>query len=278
MSGAALPGRLVLLGHPVAHSLSPVFQQAALDAVGIPLRYESLDVAPAELGSVLESLRQAGAAGNVTVPHKEAVAERCARSATAELTGAVNAFRVSPAGVLEGENTDVLGFVRAVEALLPSPRPLRALRMIVLGAGGAASAVCAAARTWPGSQVVLVARTRERAERLAARWAAEVRVAASVPEAIAMLEGRPSLVVNATPVGLSGDAMPVDPRDLPAGCAVLDLTYRRGATPLVDAALRAGLPTSDGRRMLVEQGAAAFEFWLGVPAPRAVMWEALERL
>lgn len=278
MNAAARPSRLVLLGHPVAHSFSPVFQQAALDALGIPLRYELLDVAPAGLEAALERLRRAGAAGNVTVPHKAAVAALCRRSATAELTGAVNAFRVGADGGLEGENTDVLGFVRAVEALLPTRGPLRELRLVVLGAGGAAAAVCAAAQSWPGSQVVLVARTQRRAEALAARWPGTVRSADSVHAALDALEGRADVAVNATPIGLSGDAMPLDPRALPAGCAVLDLTYRRGVTPLVAAALRAGLPASDGRRMLVEQGAAAFEFWFGQPAPREVMWEALERL
>jgi shikimate dehydrogenase len=272
------PGRLVLLGHPVAHSLSPLFQQAALDALGIPLRYEALDVPPADLASVLDALRRDGAAGNVTVPHKEAVAAACVRSATAERTGAVNVFRVNADGELEGENTDVLGFVRAVEALLPSTEPLREQRVVVLGGGGAAAAVCEAAGSWPGSEVLIVARTRTRAERLAARWPALVRVADSVVEAVESLAGRVSLVVNATPVGLSGDTLPLNPRELPGGCAVLDLTYRRGTTPLVAAALRAGLPASDGRRMLVEQGAAAFEYWFGVPAPRDVMWRALEGL
>jgi shikimate dehydrogenase len=76
---SALPGRLVLLGHPVAHSLSPVFQNAALRRAGLPLTYEALDVPPARLERVASELRVADAAGNVTVPHKETFGRLCAR-------------------------------------------------------------------------------------------------------------------------------------------------------------------------------------------------------
>ena len=74
-----LPGRLVLLGHPVSHSLSPRFQNAALRAAGIPLRYEALDVAPDALATMLAELAAQNASGNVTIPHKEAVAALCTR-------------------------------------------------------------------------------------------------------------------------------------------------------------------------------------------------------
>ncbi|OYV63804.1 MAG: hypothetical protein B7Z72_14245, partial [Gemmatimonadetes bacterium 21-71-4] len=89
----ARPGRLVLIGHPVAHSLSPRFQNAALRAARIPLPYELLDVAPEALDATMAALAGAAAAGNVTIPHKERAAERCHRLLPmAARTGAVNTF------------------------------------------------------------------------------------------------------------------------------------------------------------------------------------------
>ena len=104
------PGRLVLLGHPVTHSLSPVFQNAALKAAKIPLQYEALDVSSRELRAVLRHLKDSNAAGNVTIPHKIAVHDRCDRlTDLAARVGAVNTFWYE-SGKLHGDNTDVGGF------------------------------------------------------------------------------------------------------------------------------------------------------------------------
>ena len=138
-----LPTRLVLLGSPVAHSLSPLFQNAALESAGLPVRYEALDVAPDRLCDLLEELAREGAAGNVTVPHKEAVFARCVtRSVIAERVGAVNTFW-SVSGQLHGDNTDVGGFARTAGALVGEGGATS--RIALLGAGGAAAAVCVAA-------------------------------------------------------------------------------------------------------------------------------------
>jgi shikimate dehydrogenase len=113
-----VPGRLVLLGHPVAHSLSPVFQNAALEAAGIRLTYDAVDVPPATLTATLDQLARVSAAGNVTVPHKLAVARACVRlTAEAERVGAVNTFAIRD-GVLVGHNTDIAGFTQAARDLL----------------------------------------------------------------------------------------------------------------------------------------------------------------
>src|SRR5512133_543870 len=112
-----LPGRLVLLGHPVSHSLSPRFQNAALRAAGIPLRYEALDVAPDALAATLSELAGQHACGNVTIPHKEGVAALCVRrSALAQRCGAVNTFWHED-GDLVGDNTDVGGVDAVAQAL-----------------------------------------------------------------------------------------------------------------------------------------------------------------
>ena len=269
-----LPGRLVLLGHPVAHSLSPRFQNAALRAAAIPLEYEALDVAAESVPGLLATLKGQFAAGNVTLPHKGAVAAACARlTATASRTGAVNTFwheedpRTGP--VLVGDNTDVAGFqwlARSVLGAVPS-----GTRVALLGAGGGAAAVCAAVETWPEAGIVVFARNGQRAALLAARFPGLVTVAPAIEEALAGAH----LVVNATPVGLAGAEMPVAVGLLPGDAAVMDLAYRPGETPWVRAARLAGHRAADGLEMLLAQGAEAFERWFGRAPDRAAMRAAL---
>ncbi|MFI5230950.1 MAG: shikimate dehydrogenase family protein [Gemmatimonadales bacterium] len=262
------PGRLVLLGHPVAHSLSPALQGAALRRAGIPMTYEAMDVEPAQLAQVAGLLRDGGAAGNVTVPHKHAFTALCGRrSPVAERVGAVNTFWTEQ-GELVGDNTDVGGLDAAVHRHFgrPSERGV----VVVLGAGGAAAAVIAAAERWSSAEVRIVARTRQRADALASRFG---RAAAPFDDAAEAMQGA-WLVVNATPVGLDGRELPLNPALIPAGTDVLDLTYRRGETPWVHACRARGLRAADGLAMLVEQGALAFERWFGVIPDRDAMWAA----
>jgi len=264
------PGRLVLIGHPVAHSLSPAFQNAALRDAGIPLTYEALDVPPAALPHALRLLRTQRAAGNVTVPHKESVFTACdVLTPLARRVGAVNTFWTRDDGALVGDNTDVAGF----EALADALGVVRAHCVVAcMGSGGAASAVCAAVEQWPGALVRLWARTPQRARALAARFGDRVRVAPSLRDA---LDGA-QLVVNATPLGLRDEDVPVAPDQLPRDARVMDLVYRRGETRWVREARRAGHAACDGREMLLVQGAAAFEQWFHRPPPLEVMRRALE--
>lgn len=263
------PGRLVLLGHPVAHSLSPAMQNAALTRAGIPLTYEPLDVEPSQLATVAGLLRDAGGAGNVTVPHKEAFAACCSRrSPVADRAGAVNTFWTE-AGELVGDNTDVGGFDAAVRRHF-GDRHERGI-VAVLGAGGSAAAVVAAVERWAGARVHLVARTRARADALAARFGRVASAFDSVSDAVR----NASLVVNATPVGLRGNELPVEPALLADGTDAFDLTYRRGETPWVHACRARGLRAADGLGMLVEQGALAFERWFGASPDREAMWQAV---
>jgi shikimate dehydrogenase len=265
-----LPGRLVLLGHPVAHSLSSAFQNAALRNAGIPLTYEALDVPPPMLPTVTALLREANGAGNVTVPHKESFAELCAsRSPVADRVGAVNTFWTE-AGALVGDNTDVGGFEAAVQQIFGAPSA-RA-KVAVFGAGGAAAAVLAAVERWEGARARIFARSPGRALALAGRFARVATVAGSVHEALAGA----TLIVNATPLGLTEEAFPVEPSLIPAEADVYDLAYRRGETAWVHACRARGLRAADGITMLVEQGALSFERWFGRIADRAVMREALK--
>lgn len=264
-----LPGRLVLLGHPVAHSASPRFQNAALRAAGIPLTYETLDVPPERLDDVLRELASQNAAGNVTIPHKEGVFARCTSlTGVAERCGAVNVFWHSN-GALFGDNTDVAGVDVMARALLQGD--CSGARVALIGAGGAAAAVLCAAERWQGAYVRLYNRHMPRAEQLADRFAP---IVTAVPSLSRALDGA-TLVVNATPIGLHDGAFPVPIDALPSGAAVFDLVYKTEETAWVRAARDAGHRAADGEGMLLEQGALAFERWLGRVPDRGAMWRAM---
>ncbi|MBX9928578.1 MAG: shikimate dehydrogenase [Gemmatimonadaceae bacterium] len=264
------PSRLALLGHPVAHSLSPRFQNAALDAAGIALRYETIDVTPAGLERIVALLVEADAAGNATIPHKESLFRLAReRTAIAERVGAVNTFWVER-GQLVGDNTDVGGFDVAARELLGDATT--EVRVAVLGAGGSSAAVLAAVERWAGAKARVWGRSPARAYALASRFAHCSEGVARIEDAVAGA----TLVVNATPVGLEGDELPIPIHLLPKHCAVLDLTYRRTETPFVVAARAAGHAAADGKRMLLEQGALAFERWFGRQPDRAAMQRALD--
>lgn len=263
------PTRLVLLGDPVARSLSPVFQNAALRAAGIDIRYEALRVSDEDLPQVAGELAHAGAAGNVTIPHKRAFLELCADvTPIASRVGAVNTFWTS-AGRLAGDNTDVAGFDAAARKAVGDVRP--DLRIALFGAGGAAAAVLGAVERWPGARVRIYGRRPGQAAELAARFHDFAREESTPSSA---LRGA-NIVVNATPVGMSDDAMPFEPGNVPPGATIIDLVYRRGGTSLTRSAAAAGYRAVDGSEMLVEQGALSFERWFGFPPDRQAMRDAL---
>lgn len=266
------PGRLVLLGHPLGHTLSPVLQNAALLAAGIPLVYEPLDVPRSALPDTLAMLRRARAAGNVTIPYKEDVYGACDRlTDAARGVGAVNTFWTAVDGARVGDNTDVEGFQSAASLLL-GRRPSG--RIALLGAGGAAAAVLRAIEGWPNTTVCVYSRTMDRARELIRRFRVSAEIAHSAETAVAGA----AFVVNATPLGLRPeDALPVQPDALPPAAAVLDLVYGRDETRLVRETRARGHPAMDGMAMLVEQGALAFERWFGTRTDRAAMWSALGR-
>lgn len=265
------PPRLVLLGHPVAHSLSPRIQNAALRAAGIPIEYTALDVLPNQLRSTLRALRAEEAAGNVTIPHKQAVFDICDHvTNVAQRAGAVNSFWVQD-GALIGDNTDVAGFDFAARELMAGARAELPRRIALIGAGGAAAAVAAAVCDWDGAELVVWSRKPDQAQNFAQRFAhvhAETDLLCAVKGA--------DLVINATPMGMADDDLPVPIAALPQKCPVLDLVYRRGETAWVRAARDAGHAASDGLPMLVEQAARSFRRWLGMEPNREVMWGALD--
>lgn len=263
------PGRLVLLGHPLGHSLSPLLQNAALRAASIPLEYSLLDVPRSGLDDALDELRRTRAAGNVTSPYKEAVLAECDRlTDTARAVGAVNTFWIAVDGALVGDNTDVGGVEAAMRAL---GAPTEDATVALLGAGGGGAAVLRAVEGWRGARVRVYARTRARAEQLVKRFSIAAEVVDSAEDAV---RGA-TIVVNATPVGLRDDDVPVAMNAIAAGSTVLDLAYRAGETAFVRLARARGNPAADGLTMLVEQGALAFERWFGLAPDRDAMWSAI---
>ena len=279
-----------LIGHPVAHSRSPAMQQAALDALGIPARYELWDTPLDELAARVAALRQPDMLGaNVTIPHKLAVLPLLDRLAleVEHVTGAVNTIvRAEEGGkaLLVGHNTDVAG-LRATFREAGVPPTGR--RVVLLGAGGAALAI-AGLVTLEGARRLTVAARRTRA---AGELLSEVgALTGLLPAGICTLDlgdaagiaealGECDLLINATSVGM-GDlaACPIDPALvglLPRDAFVLDVVYTPPETALLRAARRSGLAAVNGLPMLLHQGAAAFELWTGCAAPIEVMRAAL---
>jgi shikimate dehydrogenase len=264
------PGRLVLIGDPVSHSLSPAMQNAALRKAHIPLTYEAVRVPHGDLGKLLEGLREVHGAGNVTIPHKRAVLEMCDDlTDTASRAGACNTFRFVN-GKLVVDNTDVPAFDIVARGLLRDD--IAKAAVVVLGAGGAAAAVLTAIERWPGAKVSIVNRRHEHATELAEMFSDFARAEPDMNRALAAA----TLVVNATPIGQHDDLHPCDLTVLAPKAAVFDLVYRRGETPWVNEARRRGHRATDGMPMLVEQGALAFKTWFGTQPDREVMRQALQ--
>ena len=280
--GCELPLRLAVMGDPVAHSASPPMQNAALAASGIAARYTRLHIRPDELPEALRLLRSAGFIGvNLTLPHKVAALEWLdSVDPHAGNLGAVNTVRVETDGSLRGFNTDGPGFARAVEADLGLK--LRGARVLILGAGGGAGRALAAQCAAEGcGRLVLVNRTLEKARLLAQALGTRADVTEIPWEISALGEAlcEVDLIVNTSSLGLRAD----DPSPLPsellsALLRVFDTVYRADGrpTPLLVAARTARAPAVDGRSLLLQQGALAFEHWFNQPAPLETMRHALK--
>jgi shikimate dehydrogenase len=249
-------------------------QNAAIAALGIDAVYVALRVPPDRLPAVLEACVAAGLSGNLTVPLKEVAAKLLPHlTPLARALGAANTFWVED-GVLRGDNTDVAGVARALREL-DAPPP-----WLVCGTGGSARAVAAAALE---AEMPIVIRSRDpaRAARFA-DWVGSVAGPLGKPSAAVTVDDDGAAfgtVINATPVGLEGgNAGPLPEKRWRAARAALDLVYRPGETAWVRACRDAGLRAADGRGVLVEQGAQAFErFFAGAAAPREIMRAAVAR-
>jgi len=280
---------IYVIGYPLRHSISPVFQQAALDFCGFDIKYEALEVEPGRLREAIEGLRRPQSVGaNVTVPFKEQALVFMDRLDDAVLDiGAVNTV-VKRDSLLVGYNTDALGFLKSLmEEGRFDPRDKTA---VVLGAGGGGRAVCYALISAGVARLVLVNRTRQRAEEVAAHL-----------NRISSREGRRSLIgvmdwggaglkaaltsadliVNCTSLGMrhggQEGALPLTSDEIPSQALVCDLVYNPAETPFLKAASQAGARVLGGLPMLVYQGAESFSLWTGREAPLAAMMAAARK-
>ena len=273
-----MTARVGIIGYPLGHSISPTFQQAALDELEIDARYVTWPTPPEELAARVDSLRASDVLGaNVTVPHKQAVMPMLDEILpVAESIGAVNTI-INRDGLLIGANTDASGFTRSLEqeAKFSAARK----RALIVGAGGAARAV-AFGLAWEGvSELVIVNRTAERAVELArdvSETTATNTRGGGYEDALA--DESFDLIVNSTSVGMAGGP---DPENMPPiaglikrGVLVCDLVYNPQVTPLLSLARERGAWVLGGLGMLVYQGAAAFEFWTEQAPPEDIMYAA----
>jgi shikimate dehydrogenase len=244
---------------------------AALRAAGLgDWRYLRLPVPPQLFAETVRALPEAGFRGvNVTIPHKEAALALAdeAGEAAREI-GAANTLTFAGGRIL-ADNTDARGFLEALGA------PPAGAQALVLGAGGSARAVVWALLRAGAADVAVWNRTPERARALAA--------ALPGARAIEHLSEVPPLVVNCTSVGLRDDpdpfkALPLGADSLGAESLVVDMVYRTGGTRLLEAARTRGARVIGGLEVLVAQGAASFERWTGMAAPRQAMREAAETI
>ncbi len=269
--------RVVLIGHPVAHSLSGAMQQAAFDSLGIDATYELWDRTSIELPEAIAELRSDAFLGaNVTIPHKERVVPMVDRlTDEAHVTGAVNTLTREGKRLI-GHNTDVPGFRVALDRLVGKQKMPRLA--VVLGAGGGARAVVYGLITEGFQRVIVFNRHLHRAEAMVkhfGRSAAHMELRA-MPWHESIIESelaKSKILVNATSIGLTGDVSPIPAETIPPDLLVLDLIYSK--TRLLRDAEAAGSTVADGELMLLHQGAAAFTLWTGRPAPLDVMRTAL---
>lgn len=271
---------LGIFGDPVAHSLSPVMQNQALQQAGINAVYVPFHVPAEQLPQAVASIRSLELWGvNVTVPHKEAVFPLLDEiDSAARLIGAVNTI-VNRQGRLVGYNTDGLGFLRSLAEdlhFIPDGQ-----RILLLGAGGACRAalvsLCQAGASWIG----IANRTRSRAEALVQEFA-EVFPEVSFEyfgiesDQLSQAINNIDLLANTSAVGLKGEVFADLPwEDLSREVVIYDMVYNKSGTPLVQQAMSRGHRASDGLGMLAGQGEEAFTLWTGAKPLEGLMKRCL---
>lgn len=265
-----------VIGHPIAHSLSPVIHEAAFRASGRRGKYIAVDCKEQSLGDVMKSLHKKSVIGvSVTMPLKEAVIDHLnAVSVDASLLNAVNCIAVTD-GRATGYNTDGDG---CCDALVNEGRAqLSGATAVVLGAGGTARSV-ALALGRRGARVLVVNRTVASAERLVAQLNDALNGAVGsleVAEMSAIADA--NVLVNATSVGMNSLESPVPREFLHKGLVVLDAVYSPLQTVLLREAAEAGAVTVDGLWMLIYQACHQQMLWFGENPDALAMRDAAEQ-
>lgn len=263
-----------VIGHPIAHSLSPLMHSAGYQSLGLKAEYQRYEVLPEDLGDAIKGLKGLGFSGwNVTVPYKEKILPFLDElTVEAQRAGAVNTVKVRE-GRLIGHNTDGTGFVRSIQEWIDL-EPGR--KIIILGAGGAAKGIAMALAPL-GVQLQILNRTAERARELV--------------ESIRSFGGKADLeewgrgdwlsqadcVIQTTTLGLKNEVYPFSLQGISSKALVIDIIFNPWETPFLLSAKEQGCKTLNGVGMLLYQGVAAWEYWLGGQAPVEAMRSALYR-
>lgn len=256
-----------VIGSPVRHSLSPLLHNTAFAELGIDWRYVAFEIAPGDGPAALEAMRALGIRGlSVTMPHKDDAARCVDRPSPAVVQlGACNTVVLADDGALEGHNTDGDGLLDSFAA--ETGESLGDLRVMVLGAGGSARAICEALGRAGSPEIVVVNRTAERAATTAALAGRNGRVG-TVADAAGV-----DVVINATNVGM-GDRpgeTPIDSSLLLPRHAVIDIVYKPLRTALLIGAAERGARTLDGVGMLIHQAGRQNRLWTGYEPPIGAM-------
>ena len=270
---------LGVIGAPIAHSLSPIIQNAALHEAGLDYVYTAFPVHREALASAVCGLRDAGVVGfNVTIPFKTEIMPLLdALSEDAQRIRAVNTVVIASDGTMTGHNTDVTGFMAGFAA---RGIGLAGKRTVLIGAGGAARAALWGLLRSGVSSVCIGVRNLAKGKALCTDFAADGTLAVYCfddPHFRDVL-CTADIVVQTTPIGMSPqtDAMPpVDPAAISPSAAVYDLIYTPAETAFLRAAAAHGCTTINGETMLVMQGAEAFYLWTGVRPNTDLMQRAL---
>jgi shikimate dehydrogenase len=265
------PDRYAVLGHPVAHSLSPRIHARFAEQAGEAIEYTAIDIAPGEFDRAARGFFASGARGaNVTLPYKiEAFALAAHASERARLAGAANFLAVRE-GAIEADNTDGAGLVADLAGNLGVT--LAGARILVLGAGGAARGVVAPLLASRPQRLVIANRTPERALELLERFRGLGPLEGC---GLADIRGGFDLVVNATSASTRGESVELPAGLFAAGALAYDMAYGPAAAAFVARAREAGAARAcDGLGMLVEQAAESFALWRGKrPETRALLAE-----
>lgn len=251
-----------VMGWPIAHSLSPRLHGFWLKKYGIEGAYLPLAVKPENLSAAISGLSALGFSGcNITVPHKEAAIPFVDElSVRAKRIGAVNTLWLDAAGRLHGDCTDGEGFLADLSAVFPDWKQFKD-SVVVIGAGGAARAVLVALHDAGCRNIIVLNRTRERAEAVCSDLGIETRIADLDWSGFSPH----SLLINTTSLGMKGQPpLTLDLRALSADSLAYDLVYNPAETPFLAASRQQGLATSNGLGMLLHQAVPGFEHWFGV--------------
>ncbi|MCY9592565.1 shikimate dehydrogenase [Paenibacillus chitinolyticus] len=276
-SGTILYG---VFGDPVRHSRSPIMMNRAFGETGINGAYAAFHVLPEQLEEAVAGIRALGFGGvNVTIPHKVNVMKYLDEiNADAEALGAVNTV-VNRGGKLIGYNTDGIGYVRSLKE--ETGMDLRGKKVLLIGAGGAARGISYALAKEGPSFIAIANRTAEKAQELASTVRSETSAVGMGLHELGNIISDADLIINSTSSGMypNIEEMPLDldGHSLREGAVVSDLVYNPLETRFLKEAKAKGAVTHGGLGMFIYQGAYAFEYWTGVPAPAAAMRQAVEQ-